>query len=147
MLELTEANKRQWKKTLSLLLDIRSRKKAVTVFCILFCTTFFLYKILLYDVYMMKKVCAKLPHPPIRGDKRINTTKSDTTGKYIKRTPGYRYHDNDLLSPQNNVYLSRYNIHYCKIDKNMGSTMQVRYVFDHRLIHDLLLSLAIKVSS
>jgi len=43
----------------------------------------------------------------------------------INRTPGYPFHDDRLLSSQNNIYLDKYKLHYCKIDKNMGSTMQV----------------------
>ena len=42
----------------------------------------------------------------------------------INRTPGYVYYDNLALSWQNNVYLERHRLHYCKIDKNMGSAMQ-----------------------
>lgn len=42
----------------------------------------------------------------------------------IDRTPNYPYSDNQLLSYQNNVYLDKYRLHYCKIDKNMGSTTQ-----------------------
>jgi hypothetical protein len=45
--------------------------------------------------------------------------------EHITRTPGYRYFDDSLISPQNNVYLEKHKLHYCKIDKNMGSSMQV----------------------
>jgi hypothetical protein len=48
----------------------------------------------------------------------------DSRRPAINRTPGYVYYDNQALSWQNNVYLERYRLHYCKIDKNMGSAMQ-----------------------
>src|SRR5262245_1449803 len=121
MLDPTKANKSKRKKTLFSLLDVRSRKKAVIILCILFCATFFLFKLLAYDLYMVNRVCGNFHYPQTRMEKNINLPKNES--KYITRTPGYRYFDNDLISPQNNVYLSRYKLHYCKIDKNMGSTM------------------------
>lgn len=42
----------------------------------------------------------------------------------INRTPGYSWIDEKYLSLQNNIYLEQFGLHYCKMDKNMGSTMQ-----------------------
>ena len=56
--------------------------------------------------------------------KRFNNTAIRT----ILRTPGFRWFDDALISPQNNIYLEKYKLHYCKIDKNMGSTMQVSVI-------------------
>jgi hypothetical protein len=60
----------------------------------------------------------------------------------IDITPNYPFYDNQLISYQNNIYLDKYHLHYCKIDKNMGSTMQALlcYIDDSRqysrLFHD-----------
>jgi hypothetical protein len=48
----------------------------------------------------------------------------DPNIRTITKTPNFRWWDNEALSPQNNIYLEKYKLHYCKIDKNMGSTMQ-----------------------
>jgi hypothetical protein len=47
----------------------------------------------------------------------------------IDRTPGYPYHDEFAISFQNNLYLEKYRLHYCKIDKNMGSAMQAMFCY------------------
>jgi hypothetical protein len=47
----------------------------------------------------------------------------------IDRTPSYIYHDSKAISWQNNLYLHNYRLHYCKIDKNMGSAMQAIFCY------------------
>jgi hypothetical protein len=69
-------------------------------------------------------------------NRKINTIKdsvqSQIESKYrnlpalepIRQIPsGFRFFDID------NIYLDKYKLHYCNIDKNMGSTMQVIELF------------------
>jgi hypothetical protein len=61
----------------------------------------------------------------------LSTTNNDeilsglTEIRAIDQTPGYRFFDDKLISYHNNIYLEKYALHYCNIDKNMGSSMQV----------------------
>uniref|UniRef100_A0A914ULM1 Carbohydrate sulfotransferase n=1 Tax=Plectus sambesii TaxID=2011161 RepID=A0A914ULM1_9BILA len=64
--------------------------------------------------------------------KRFNNTAIRT----ILRTPGFRWFDDALISPQNNIYLEKYKLHYCKIDKNMGSTMQDAGIYHFSIIRN-----------
>ncbi len=98
------------------------------ILLVLLLSTIFMIDVVLFDDQKCCTMQIVINNPVDNIDQQLQIISSSYGRddlRPINRTPGYPFHDDRLLSSQNNIYLDKYKLHYCKIDKNMGSTMQV----------------------
>jgi len=56
---------------------------------------------------------------------RKKTQITNDTIEIIDKTADYRFFDNIILGYRNNIYLSKYDLHYCNIDENIDNVFVV----------------------